>query len=132
MALDIVLSEAGEAGRTVRLGPFREARLSHRRMRAEDLEIVRLFDGAWHWGPRRFIASRLETVGSASGRLMHVRFQRPWGSIELGRLTDAARLYSDRLIIGSQEEWFATDDDDVRCWVSEGSGLAHEEIVIAA
>lgn len=131
MQVDIVLDRAISRQEAVRFGPFREVLLTHRRMRAGQLEIVRHFDGGWHWNGASFLEARLEPT-VASDRLITVDFARPWARPSPKELASTARLYGDRLYLGPDGGWVATDDDDGRCWIAESTGLANDELIVAA
>lgn len=131
MAVDVVLDRAISRQEAVRLGPFSEVHLTHRRMRAGQLEIVRHFDGGWHWIGASFLEARLEPT-MASDRFIRVDFVRPWARPSPRESALDVRLYGDRLYLGPDGQWVATDDDDGRCWIAESTGLANDELVVAA
>jgi hypothetical protein len=131
MAVDIILDGAINRDMAVRLGPFAQVRLTHRRMRAGDLEIVRHFDGGWHWNGASFLEAGIQPA-MATERLIKVDFARPWARPTRGESAEAVRLYGDRLYLQPAHSWVATDDDEGRCWVAESTGLANEEVVVAA
>lgn len=131
MQVDIVLDRAISRQEAVRLGPFREVLLTHRRMRAGELEIVRHFDGGWHWNGASFLEARLEPT-VASDCLISVGFARPWAMPSPRELASTALLYGARLYLGPDGLWAATDDDDGRCWIAESTGLANDELVLTA
>ncbi len=96
MAVDIVLDRAIRRRDAVRLGPFPEVHLTHRRMRAGQLEIVRHFDGGWHWIGASFLEARIEPT-TAGDRLIRLAFARPWARPSPRGSASDVRLYGSPL-----------------------------------
>ncbi len=131
MTIELVLDRAIDRRPAVRLGPLSEIRLTHRRLRAGTLEVVRHVDGGWHFDDGVFLEVRLETSRAGAARRIQIDFGRPWAQSTPATSGQTARLYGDRLFL-EFDRWVASDDEDSDCWVSEETGLANEELRVSA
>jgi hypothetical protein len=130
MDLNLTFDLAVDRREPTRLGPFASIRLEHRRLWAGDEEIIRHVDGAWHIGEAAHLRARVTPVDS-NRRGVTISFTEPWGRDAPTERSSSADLYGDRLLLGSNSAWAATDDDEGRCWVSERTGLANRALIIS-
>jgi hypothetical protein len=113
------------------IGPFEEVHVLHRRLRADDLELVRHADGGWHFDGSNFLELRVVPIDGPDPRLM-IGFEGIRRLPSAVRSGSSIRLYADRLLIGPQDEWQATDDDESRSWVVCDTGARSRGIVLKA
>ena len=125
MAIDIVLSDSASGRPDVRLGPFEDIRLQHRRLLADGTAVVRHHDGGWHFEGHSFL--RATVTASPRERLTVV-----FAKSEPVEKAHEIVLFADRLILQPGDRTIAFDDDDWRCWVSARTGLVNDHIRVDA
>lgn len=131
MGMNITLDGAIDRRAEAVVGPFSEIHVTHRRLRAGGVEIVRHFDGGWHHDGGSFLEVRVELVQPSQGGLVQIDFVRPWATEPPPERIATAVLYGDRLLAGRNGRWIATNDDDAHCWVAEESGLVNKELILS-
>jgi hypothetical protein len=134
MSATIELYKAVGHGPNLRLGPYVNVEIRHRRLIGNGVLVaLRHTDGLWRQPAApgvAFLAARVSTDGSADAKLRFVKGWKP-GS-DLQRLVREVRLQGDHLYLGSQATPFAHTVDESRIWQTWADGLAFEAATIAA
>ena len=135
MSATIDLYKAVGNGPNLKLGPFRNVEIRHRRLLGDGVVVaVRHVDGLWRQPAEApqgaFLAARVSATSRGDAMLRFAKGWKPGSDFE--RPVREVRLQGDFLYLGSQTNPFAHTSDDERIWQTWADGLAYESASIAA